>query len=121
MRNILTSNAQYARKLDALERKYDSQFKVVFDAIRELMAPAPAKRRPIGLHRNSVKLVGLRRIVGRRPSRCYGLGTLLRTLDGRDDPRTDSVVVASAVAALRIAEELLKKHTFSFICKREHS
>ncbi|MGE0372319.1 MAG: hypothetical protein AB7Q01_10580 [Gammaproteobacteria bacterium] len=38
-----------ARKLDALERKYDAQFKVVFAAIRELMAsPEPKKKRPIG-------------------------------------------------------------------------
>jgi hypothetical protein len=48
LRSILASNTQLARKLDALEQKYDSQFKVVFDAIRELMAPAPPKRRPIG-------------------------------------------------------------------------
>jgi len=32
-----------ARKLDALEKKYDAQFKVVFDAIRELMQPAREK------------------------------------------------------------------------------
>ncbi|RPH60024.1 MAG: hypothetical protein EHM89_09655 [Acidobacteria bacterium] len=36
-----------ARKLEELEKKYDSQFRVVFDAIRELMAPGqiPEKRR----------------------------------------------------------------------------
>ncbi len=49
LRQMLTSNAQLARKLAALERKYDTQFKVVFDAIRELMTPAlPKQRRPIG-------------------------------------------------------------------------
>jgi len=48
LRNMLTSNVDLARKLAALEQKYDAQFKVVFDAIRELMAPAPAKRQPIG-------------------------------------------------------------------------
>jgi hypothetical protein len=36
------------RKLDALEKKYDAQFKVVFDAIRELMKPPESKKRPIG-------------------------------------------------------------------------
>lgn len=49
LRQILASNAELARKLAALERKYDAQFKVVFDAIRELMAPVtPKKKRPIG-------------------------------------------------------------------------
>jgi hypothetical protein len=36
-RRILSSHADLARKLDALEKKYDTQFKVVFDAIRQLM------------------------------------------------------------------------------------
>jgi hypothetical protein len=46
LRQILASNAELARKLDALERKYDAQFKVVFDAIRQLMtAPEPNKRK----------------------------------------------------------------------------
>ena len=49
LRQMLASNAELARKLAALERKYDAQFKVVFDAIRELMAPPePKKKRPIG-------------------------------------------------------------------------
>ncbi len=49
LRTLLASNADLARKLAALERKYDTQFKVVFDAIRELMAPPePKPRRPIG-------------------------------------------------------------------------
>ena len=48
LRQMLASHADLARKLAALERKYDAQFRVVFDAIRELMAPAPRKRPPIG-------------------------------------------------------------------------
>jgi hypothetical protein len=48
LRRILAAHAQLARKLDALENKYDNQFKVVFDAIHELMTPAPASRRRIG-------------------------------------------------------------------------
>jgi len=48
LRQILASNAQLARKLDALEKKYDAQFKVVFDAIRQLMTPAEPKKRRIG-------------------------------------------------------------------------
>jgi hypothetical protein len=39
LRRLLSSNAELARKLNELERKYDAQFRVVFDAIRELMAP----------------------------------------------------------------------------------
>jgi hypothetical protein len=49
LRKMLQGNAELARKLAALERKYDAQFKVVFDAIRELMAPpAPTPKRKIG-------------------------------------------------------------------------
>jgi hypothetical protein len=49
LRQMLASNAELSRKLSALEKKYDSQFKVVFDAIRQLMAPPdPPKKRPIG-------------------------------------------------------------------------
>ena len=52
LREMLMSNADLARKLLALERKYDSHFKVVFDAIRELMeGPPPAlPRKQIGFH-----------------------------------------------------------------------
>jgi phage regulator Rha-like protein len=47
LRQMLSSHADLARKLAALEKKYDAQFKVVFDAIRELTAPPepPSKRR----------------------------------------------------------------------------
>jgi hypothetical protein len=41
LRRMLASYADLARKLDALEKKYDGQFRVVFDAIRELMTPEP--------------------------------------------------------------------------------
>jgi len=48
LRQILASNKELAKRLDALEKKYDAQFKVVFDAIRQLMTPPEPKRRPIG-------------------------------------------------------------------------
>jgi ORF6N domain len=48
LRQILASNTQLARKLDALEKKYDTQFKVVFQAIRELMTPPEPNKRKIG-------------------------------------------------------------------------
>ncbi len=49
LRQMLASNVGLARKLAALEKKYDAQFSVVFDAIRELMTPpTPKKKRSIG-------------------------------------------------------------------------
>jgi hypothetical protein len=48
LRQILSSHADLARKLAALEKKYDAQFKIVFDAIRELMSPPEPKKRRIG-------------------------------------------------------------------------
>jgi hypothetical protein len=43
---ILKSHAKLARKLGAMERQYDSQFKVVFDALRKLVIqPELTKRR----------------------------------------------------------------------------
>lgn len=50
LRRMLASHVQLARKLDALEKKYDAQFKVVFDVIRQLMEPPRPKRRGIGFH-----------------------------------------------------------------------
>jgi hypothetical protein len=50
LRQMLASNAELARKLDAMEKKYDRQFKVVFDAIRQLMSPPEPKRQEIGFH-----------------------------------------------------------------------
>ena len=49
LRRMLASHADLARKLSTLEKKYDEQFKVVFNAIRELMAPPePKKKGEIG-------------------------------------------------------------------------
>lgn len=59
LRQMLASNARLARKLEEMEEKYDSQFKIVFDAIRELMTPREPKKRRIGF------------LVGERPAR-YG-------------------------------------------------
>jgi hypothetical protein len=48
LRRMLASHADMARKLEALEKKYDAHFKIVFDAIRQLMRPSEPKKRPIG-------------------------------------------------------------------------
>ncbi len=48
-RPMLESNKDPSKKLAALEQKCDDQFRVVFDAIRELMRPpTPSKRKRIG-------------------------------------------------------------------------
>jgi phage regulator Rha-like protein len=51
LRQMLASHVELARKLDALEKKYDAQFKQVFEAIRQLMAPPEPKRRRIGFRK----------------------------------------------------------------------
>jgi len=48
LRQWLDSNADLARKLAELEKKYDNQFKVVFDAIRQLMVPSVKSRKITG-------------------------------------------------------------------------
>jgi ORF6N domain len=48
LRQMLQGNADLARKLAALEKKYDAQFRVVFDAIRELMEPQVGPKKLIG-------------------------------------------------------------------------
>ena len=49
LRRMAGSVTELRRKVDALEQKYDTQFRGVFDAIRELMAPpAPGEKRRIG-------------------------------------------------------------------------
>jgi len=50
LRAILSTHAGLARKLEELEKKYDSQFRAVFDAIRQLMTPAKTPRKKIGFH-----------------------------------------------------------------------
>ena len=51
LRRILAENAGLAQRLDELEKKYDVQFKVVFDAIRSLMQPPEPKKKRIGFGR----------------------------------------------------------------------
>jgi hypothetical protein len=46
LRMILSTHVELARKLEQMEKKYDAQFKVVFDAIRELMSPLEKAETP---------------------------------------------------------------------------
>ena len=49
LRSMLESNKELAQQLANLEKKYDAQFRAVFDAIRELMSPSEVtKKKPIG-------------------------------------------------------------------------
>lgn len=48
LRELLIQHKDLAERLDDLEKKYNSQFKVVFDAIRQLMTPPEPKKRKIG-------------------------------------------------------------------------
>jgi len=50
MRQLLNTHVDLARKLTSLEKKYDVQFKAVFDAIRELMTPPTGPEREMGFH-----------------------------------------------------------------------
>jgi hypothetical protein len=56
LREILISNKDLANRLDSLEKKYDSSFRVVFDAIRKLMGPPTDRdRRVIGFRTDDKK------------------------------------------------------------------
>jgi phage regulator Rha-like protein len=48
LREMIASNKDLAKRLDELEQKYDAQFKIVFDAIRQLMVPPEPRRKRIG-------------------------------------------------------------------------
>jgi hypothetical protein len=50
LREMIASHKDLAHRLNELEKKYDRQFKIVFDAIRELMTPSKAPIRRIGFH-----------------------------------------------------------------------
>ena len=53
LREIISSSKELAKRLDDPEKKYDSQFKVVFDAIRQLMTPPEITKKKIGFRRDS--------------------------------------------------------------------
>ena len=61
LRQMLVTNTNLERRLNELEKKYDAQFRVVFDAIRGLMASPPASKKKIGF-----QLRERRAVYGRR-------------------------------------------------------
>jgi len=56
LRQLLSSNIELARKLEALEKKYDEQFRVVFEAIRQLLMPPEKPKRRIGFQVKEKKI-----------------------------------------------------------------
>jgi len=50
MREMLTNHKELKRKIEEIEKKYDYQFKVVFEAIKKLFDPSAKPKRPIGFH-----------------------------------------------------------------------
>ena len=50
LRRLMDTNRNLARKIEALEKKYDEQFAVVFEAIKELITPPSPPRKRIGFH-----------------------------------------------------------------------
>ncbi len=51
LRQMLTTHADLKRKMDAIEKKYDEQFAIVFQVIQELMTPPEKPRKKIGFRR----------------------------------------------------------------------
>lgn len=52
LREMVISHVDLSRKLDLLEKKYDNQFKTVFDAIKQLMTPVGPPKRRIGIRQD---------------------------------------------------------------------
>ena len=50
LREILGSHKKLAEKMEALEKKYDAQFRVVFETMRRLMKEEEKPKPPIGFH-----------------------------------------------------------------------
>lgn len=50
LRRLMDSNRDLAQKIGEMEDKYDGQFRIVFDAIRQLITPAAAPAREMGFH-----------------------------------------------------------------------
>jgi len=48
LRELMATHKDLVRRLNEMEKKYDSQFRIVFEAIRELMTPPEPNKRKIG-------------------------------------------------------------------------
>jgi hypothetical protein len=50
LREMLLNHHELAKKLEELEKKYDTQFQIVLDAIRQILTPPEKPKRGIGFH-----------------------------------------------------------------------
>lgn len=50
LREMLAGHVELRRKVEEMEKKYDYQFKVVFDAIKKILEPPEKPKNPIGFH-----------------------------------------------------------------------
>ena len=50
LRELLATHKNLERKIYEMEKKYDDQFKVVFDTIKEILEPPKKRKKPIGFH-----------------------------------------------------------------------
>lgn len=55
LRHLVAGHAELARRLEELEQKTDERFRIVFDAIRQIMTPPPASQRRIGIRQEEDK------------------------------------------------------------------
>jgi hypothetical protein len=69
LREMLGTHKDLARKLEEIEKKYDAQFKTVFDAIRQLMAPPAPRPKRIGFRVEEARPTYQRRRLRSAPSR----------------------------------------------------
>ena len=65
LREMLATHKELKRKLNALEKKYDEQFQVVFEAIRQLMAPPETSRKKIYPVKSALQMPTRTRHLGR--------------------------------------------------------
>jgi hypothetical protein len=50
LREILANHVELKQKVEDMERKYDRRFKIIFDAIKQLLGPPAKSKEPIGFH-----------------------------------------------------------------------
>lgn len=50
LKKLLATHAELSEKINTLEKKYDHQFKIVFDALRQMLDPPQKPKRRIGFH-----------------------------------------------------------------------
>ena len=74
LRKMIATHKHLARKLEELEKKYDSHFKVVFDAIRQLMAAPEPKEKKIGFRARERE--ARYKVSGRKSARINGGASL---------------------------------------------